>query len=340
MENPQIALQNQSVDEWLDQLAHGFRTSQVLFAACRLAVFDALEGPATVGELAARLGASRRGLRILLDALVGLGLLDRCEDRYGNTPLAERFLTKRSADSRVHRMLHGARLYERWAGLAEAVRTGRPVPEERIPPELAGDRRAFARAMADSARSIARQTAAALDLRGVRRLLDVGGGPGVYAVAFAERESNLEVTILDDAETLEVAAQTVRGAGLDGRIHLLPGNALEMDFDGTFDLVFVSNVLHIYSAERNRELVRRAAAALSPGGRLVLKDFFLDEGSDAGKRGPTWNLLFAVNMLVSTEGGDCYTESEVLGWCRDVGLELVQRIPLTPRATMLVTARP
>lgn len=339
MENLQPFLQNRSVDEWLDHLAHGFRTSQVLFAACRLGVFDALEEPAKVEELAERLNVSRRGLRILLDALVGLGLLAWRDGRFANTSLTERLLTTRGADSRVHRILHGARLYERWAGLTEAVRSGRPVPEDRIPVELAGDRRAFARAMADSARGIARQTAASLDLREVRKLLDIGGGPGVYAVAFAQRQPNLEVTILDDAETLEVAAETVRRAGLAERIHLLPGNALELHLESAFDLVFVSNVLHIYPPERNRELLRRAATALAPGGRLVVKDFFLDGGGASGKQGPTWNLLFAVNMLVSTEGGDCYTEAEVLSWCRDAGLEPVQRIPLTPRAALLVTAR-
>ncbi len=316
-----------------EELAGGYRASQVLFTACRLDLFEFLDGgPAGIDALCRQLGSDRRGARILLDCLVSLGFLEEENDRFRNSRAAREFLLRGSARSKYFQMLHNARLYERWAGLVDAVLTGKPVPEERVDARLPGGRRDFAKAMADSARSVARSTAWALDLSEARTLLDVGGGPAVYATEFIRRNPQLRVTVMDDSETLGEAADRVRAAGIEDRVRLLPGDAFRDDLEGPYDFVFVSNLIHIYDEEANIALIRRCAAALSPGGRLCLKDFFLNlEGSDS-----TWNRLFAVNMLVATDGGDCYPVGMVESWCESAGLDPVQRIPLTERTTLLI----
>ncbi len=231
---------------------------------------------------------------------------------------------------------HGARLYERWAGLYDAVKTGSPVPDERSDPRLDGGERAFARAMADVGRATAETAVEALEhhgvLEGVERALDVGGGPGLYAIALARARPGLRATVLDRAETLEVARANVAAAGLAERVELTPGDALGGPLGGPWDLVFASNFVHIFSPEANRALVRRAAEALAPGGRLVVKDFLLDPGRTT----PEGAALFAVNMLVNTEGGDCYTVEEVHGWFREAGLEPGATIDLTPQSRLAV----
>lgn len=324
----------------LDDLAGGYRAAQILFTACRLDVFELIgEKGKTLDQITEHLRSDSRGTRILLDALAGLGLLVTRNGRYHNSELALERLTLSSQGSRLSHLLHSARLYERWAGLFDAVMTGRPTPEERIDSRIASGKTAFAKAMADSARQTAALTAACFDLEGVSTLLDIGGGPGLYAIEFARRRPELKVSILDDAETLRVAERNLAASGLGERVRLLPGNAHADDLCGPYDFIFISNVVHIYSADRNRELVLRCATSLNPGGRLALKDFFLQENEGTGKSGPLWNLLFAANMLVGTEEGDCYTEEEVGTWCLDSDLRFAQRIPLTEKTSILVFRR-
>jgi predicted O-methyltransferase YrrM len=326
--------------DYLDDIAGGYRAAQVLFTACRIRVFEQIgETGLELDAIIERLGSHPRGTRILLDALVGLGLLEARNGRYYNSALSLDALTPSSPHSRFAHILHSARLYERWAGLYDAVMTDRPTPEERIDPRIESGKVAFAKAMEDSARRTASLTAACIDLHSVSSLLDIGGGAGLYSIAFSERQPNLHAWILDDAETLRVAERNIAAAGLSDRVALLPGDAHSRDLGGPYDLIFISNVLHIYSAERNSRLVRRCAAALNPEGRLALKDFFLEDAAGGGKTGELWNLLFAANMLVGTEEGDCYTESEVRAWCRESGLGFSQRIPLTVKTSILVFRR-
>ncbi len=325
---------------YLDEVAGGYRAAQILFAACRLRVFEQIgKAGSELEAITRRLESDPRGTRILLDALVGLGLLEARDGRYYNSDVSLDALTDSSPHSRFAHILHSARLYERWAGLYDAVKTGRPTPEERIDPRIESGKAAFAKAMADSARRTASLTADCIDLDRVHSLLDIGGGPGLYSIAFAERKADLQVSILDDADTLRVAEQNVNAAGLSDRITRVAGDAHSGDLGGPYDFIFISNVLHIYSAERNGRLVRRCAAALNPGGRLALKDFFLEDSYGGGKTGPLWNLLFAANMLVGTEEGDCYTEGEVRSWCSHAGLGFSQRIPLTEKTSILVFRR-
>lgn len=322
--------------EQLDQLAAAYRGSQILFTALRLGVFEAVaEKPASAAELAPRLQADERGVRILLDALAALGLLEKIEGTYRNAPVAEEVLLAGGGASKRARYLHGARQMERWAGLFDCVRQGRPTPEEEIDPRLPTGSEAFAAAMADVGRGSAARLADALDWSGVERFLDVGGGPGVYAIELARRLPTLHAAVLDQPETAEVARETVRRAGLEERVEVIPGDAFDSDLGGPWDLVLASNLVHIYPAEANRRLVARCAAALAPGGRLAVKDFLLD----ADRTTPAGGALFAVNMLVSTEAGDCYTVDRVAGWMRDAGLEPEPVVELTAQSRVLLGRR-
>lgn len=323
--------------ELVDSLVNGYRNAQIVFTANRLGVFAALAPrPLDTEELAAAIEAHPRGARILADALVSLGLLAKEGGRYRNAPAAEEVLLPEAPGSRCAQLLHGAKLYERWAGLYDAVRTGAPVGDERVDPRLVGDAATFARAMADVGRSSAGPTVDALDLDGAATVLDVGGGPGLYAIELARRWPRVTTTVLDTAETLVVARENVRRAGLEDRVLLRPGDAFTDELGGPYDLIFTSNFVHIFAAEANRELVARCAAALAPGGRLAIKDFFLDPD----RTSPAGGALFAVNMLVSTEGGDCYTTAEMEEWLTAAGLTTESLTDLTPQSRLLVARKP
>ena len=322
--------------ETIDRLSSAFQGSQILLTAIRLELFATLASEAlTADDLAKRLAADPRGIRILCDALVGFELLVKSAERYRSTESARTYLMADSPSSRVARLLHSARQYERWGHLFDVVTTGKPIPHEEGDPRLARDERSFALAMADIGRSSAGATFDRLPLEGVSRFVDVGGGPGVYAIEAARREKGLRAAVFDTAETLEVALENVRAAGLENRIDLLPGDAFEDDLRGPWDLILLSNMIHIYSADEARKLVHRCAEALAEGGRLAVKEFLLDEDHTS----PAAGAIFAVNMLVSTEAGECFSVDEVGGWMRERGLVVNEAVALTAKSGLLVGAR-
>ncbi len=333
MQNDRRELQTEQL---IDELMGGFRAAQILMTANRLGLFDLLGESEMNCELLARsLETDARATRILCDSLVGLSLLERTSGGYRNTAVALKHLLTSSPQSKAAMLNHGARLYERWGHLYDSVQRGTPVPNEVLNQELVGGKRDFAKAMADSARSSAGVTAEKLDLSQALTLLDVGGGPGLFAIEFCSRNPQLSAVIMDDVETLEVAAQNIARAGMEGRITTRPGDVFNDDLGTGYDFIFVSNLIHIYSSDDNRRLVERCASALAPEGRLGLKDFFLDND----RLGPQWSLLFAVNMLVSTEKGDCYTLEEAARWFESAHLRYEERIDLTKFSRLLVARR-
>ena len=321
----------------VDEIASGFRRSQILFSGLRLGVFDVLSrGPLAADGLADALGADSRGTRILADALVALGLLEKDDEgRYRNRDEASEELVSGARHDRVALLLHSAALYQRWGRLVQAVRTGEPVEKSVVDPELDRGTEGFAEAMRDVGRRSAELLADALDLTGVRRFLDVGGGPGVYAAELARRIPDLRAVVLDRSETAAIARRNVERAGLGERIAVRAGDAFEADLGGPWDLVLLSNVLHVYGSDQARALVRRCSAALGEGGRLVVKDFLLDPD----RTSPEGGAIFAVNMLVATEEGDCHTEAEVREWMEGAGLGAGPVIDLTPQTRILVGVR-
>ena len=320
----------------IDDIANAYQASQILLTANRLGVFAAIgDGDKSAEELASDLDASPRGVRILCDALVDLELLERSDTGYRNGEDARRHLLPVSAEPRSDLLRHGAKLWERWGRLYDSVKTGQPVADDQIDPRLLGNEREFAQAMADVGRRSARVTCDELDLRETRTLVDIGGGPGIYAIEFVRHWPELEVTILDSPEALEVARENVDTASLADRIHLLPGDAFSDDLGGPYDAIFISNVIHIYSAEDNQLLIQRCSENLAPGGLLILKDFFLDED----RKSPPGGVVFAVNMLVSTEGGDCYTVTESESWLESAGLELQKIKDVAAKSRLLVAKK-
>ncbi len=319
----------------IDRLVDGFRTAQIVMTANRLGVFALLDrGSLKASEIADSLQVSMRGITILCDALVSLELLEKESGRYRNSETTIQYLLPSSPFGKSALLLHSARLYNRWGTLYETVKQGKPLEDDPNRPELARNDADFALAMADSARIPARETASELDLTEVRRLLDLGGGPGTFAIELARVNPDLSVVIMDSEKTLQVAARNVKAAGLSDRINLKIGDAFLDDPGRNFDFVLLSNVVHSYSDEKNRELIGRCALALRPGGRICVKDFILSPD----RTSPVGAALFAVNMLVNTEEGNCYTLEEMRDWFETGGLRYEEARPVS-RFSMLVLGR-
>jgi ubiquinone/menaquinone biosynthesis C-methylase UbiE len=244
--------------------------------------------------------------------------------------VAARFLAAGSPDSARMAMLHTARLWHRWSGLTECVRTGTAVPDERGPEGT----EAFIAAMHNNARMRAAQLAQAA-AAGAKRMLDVGGGSGAYAIAFAKANPRLRAEVFDQPAVLAIAERHIHEAGLTERVTTRAGDLRADEFGGGYDLVLISAICHMLAPEENRNLLARAYRALEPGGRVVIQDFLLR----ADKTGPRAGALFSLNMLVNTRGGASYSEDEYTAWLRAAGFGEVRRVPLAGPAGVLIASR-
>jgi SAM-dependent methyltransferase len=317
-------------DDFL-QVLHAWRESRIVLTAIELDLFTAVGDGAAVAEVARRLKADRRGTDLLLHALAALGLVEKRGETFTNSALAARFLCAGAADDRRGALLHTAALWHRWSGLTDCVRTGEPAARG---PRDPADTEAFIAAMHSNAAQRAPALIAALDLTRVRRVLDVGGGSGGYAIALARAVPGLRVEVLDLPDVLPLTARYVTAAGMADRVTTRPGDLNADDLGAGFDLVLISAICHMNSAAQNADLIRRAAKALAPGGRVVVHDHVLEPDRTAPKAGA----LFAINMLVNTPAGGNYTEAEYFGWMREAGLGEIAHLRL-PGPTALVVGR-
>jgi len=320
----------------LQQTINGFRESRVLLTAIELDTFTAVGDGADAPTVARRLGTDARATEALLNALVALGLLAKRDATFTNTPVAARYLADGAEHDSRAALMHTAHLWARWSTLTDCVRRGTSVTLDRASRRDAEWTEAFIAAMHKNARLRAPLVVRAVGLEGVRRVLDIGGGSGAYAIAFAQATPELTAEILDVASVVPIAQRHIDAAGLATRVRTRVGDLHDDRYGTGYDLVFVSAICHMNSPEENRAMFAKILAALAPSGRIVIQDFVLD----ADKTGPKTGALFALNMLVGTRAGSAYSEDEYAGWLREAGFASARRVPLAGPTDLLIAQRP
>ncbi len=293
------------------RLAGGFRASRVILTANNFAVFEYLRAPITSNEVAGIVGIDPRATEILLDALTALGLLRKTGNKYRNTDVAKQFLVKGSPFYQGDMLRHSDTLWKSWSGLDEVVRSG-------LPNRTGGrDHDSFIRAMHNNAVFRATDVIKAVDLRGVKKALDLGGGPGTYSMALARK--GIAVTLFDLPNTIEITREIV-GESKIGGIGFLSGDFHTDDIGSGYDLVFISQIFHSFSDEDNLALLAKSRDAMNPKGKIAIHEFFLEKN----RAFPVAGALFSVNMLVNTTGGRSYTPQEMRGWLTKTGFKSVK----------------
>ena len=287
------------------ELTRGYQGACVLAAGAELGVFAALAvRPRAAAELAAELGLDARATRVLLDALAALGLLEKRDDRYCVSPDVDGLVGR---GARLLAMVrHHANCLRRWARLAEVVQQGRPAAREPSVRGAEADTAAFVEAMNDINAGVADALAAELQLE-FGHLLDVGGATGTWALAFLRSHPAGMATIFDLPPAIALARRRVAAAGMADRVRLVAGDFTEDPLPGGADVAWVSAIVHQNSRAENRALFQNIRTALAPGGRILIRDYVMAES----RIEPAGGALFAVNMLVGTEGGATFTFAEL-----------------------------
>ena len=299
-----------------------YRLPRVLIAALELNLCTAV-GTKTwsIPALAHEMKVSERGLAILCRNLAMAGLLKKKGETYRNSRLSATALNAAHPAYRGDYLRLMTSHWADWGRLLESVKSGLPLDHDE--PDESDYRRRFTWAMHHRTLETAPQIAAQLNLRGARTLLDLGGGPGTYAMAFLAKNPQLRATVCDRPAALDVAKEIAATHKAGARLSYLPLDLLADRISGTYDVIWYSNVLHIYSPQDNQAVFQRALAALNPGGRLLIQDAFLHDREGLH---PEESSLFAVSMLLFTERGNTYRAAETKAWLTDAGFTQIKLV--------------
>ncbi len=188
----------------------------------------------------------------------------------------------------------------------------------------AEQRESFEMGMFNLAMQIGPQVVAAIDLTGRRRLLDLGGGPGTYAVHFCQRNPELSAVVYDLPSTRPFAEKTITRFSLRDRITFVAGDFMAEEVPGDFDVAWLSHILHGAGPAGCAVILAKAVAALKPGGLILIQEFILDDTMDA----PLQPALFSLNMLLGTPQGQAYSQGELFAMLAAAGAGELRRIPI------------
>ena len=293
-----------------------------LHAAVKLDVFTAIGDAQLTGkEISKKLSGSQRGVERLLNGLTAMDLLVKADGKYANSPAGKTFLAKDSAKYIGHIIMHHHHLLESWSQLDQAVLSGRPV---RARTSFSNDewRESFLMGMFNLAMGLAPKLVPLIDLSSRHRLLDLGGGPGTYAIHFCLENPQLKATVYDLPTTRPFAEKTIEQFELTDKIQFAEGNYLNDPIKGRYDAIWLSHILHGEGPDDCRMIIQKAVGALEPDGIIIIHDFILNNSMD----GPLFPALFSLNMLLGTDSGQSYSEDQIIEMLSDAGIKDTRRI--------------
>ena len=307
------------------QLSGGYWSTCALHAAVKLDIFSVLDDAVCSAEYVAELRhLNPRATAMLLDALTSIGLLDKQNNNYIATEFSATNLSKSSPGYMGHIIMHHHHLMSGWSRLDESVTSGGPIRDSISHGNDETIRESFLMGMFNLASLLAPRIAHSIDLSDRRRLLDMGGGPGSYAIHFCLANQGMSAVVFDLPTTRIFAERTIDRFNLSGRITFTPGDYHEDPVPTGFDVAWLSHVLHSDSSNACTALLRKAVLSLEPGGILMVQEFIMENAKD----GPPFPALFSLNMLLGTDAGQAYSESEITNMMTKAGLSDVSRLSL------------
>lgn len=332
---------NAVTPERIMQFAWGYAPPLILEAAIRHKVFDTLDaGPKTVAETAKATGASERGLKAIMNALVGFGFLAKSGERYELTPESSTFLVTTKPTFFGGMVAHtSGQLIPAWLKLYDVVASGKPATT--VNEENTGS--AFFQELVTNIFPMSYGPAKALaahlnfgDAGDAVRVLDLAAGSGVWSIALAQSSARVRATAVDWEGVLPVTKKTVAKFGLSERYHFVAGDLLSAEFGKGHNVATLGHILHSEGEERSKKLLRKVYDALAPGGTIAIAEFLVNED----RTGPPLGLMFAVNMLVNTDVGDTYSFEQIAKWLKEAGFQDARQVEAPGPSPLILATKP
>ena len=301
---------------------------QAVRVALKLGVFESLSGgPLTAAGVAREINANERGTRILLEGLESFGYLKKLDDQYSNSSLTVKWLLASSStnladiiDLGENHILEFSRMY-----LEESIRRGKPpMTIYEWFDQKPGSWRVFQLYSAAVARMVGDELLTKLKIpKDARRLIDVGGGHGLYSIMFCRQNPLLSASVFDLPQALTMTDELISVEKMSGRVSLKPGNFWIDDLGDNYDVALMFNILHAYSPEKNIELLRKVSRSMNSHGLIVVMEQLADKTvSQLAKVGTRF---FGLAYLAAL-GGQTRTFDEVSEWLLKSGFSNPRRI--------------
>ena len=324
--------------ELLSEVSRGYQAACILAAAAELNLFSTFSsGAFSAAEAAQRLSCDLRGITVLLDALTALQLLkkDAVNAQYEVPSELARLLNDHGPGSQLAMAQHQGSCLRRWGQLAAVVKSGRPAERQ---PSIRGpdaDYAAFIEAMDNICNPVADKIVADLGALSLRCLLDVGGATGTWTIAFLRRYPGARAILFDLPQVIDLAEVRLGQAGVRDRVELVAGDFYRDPLPRGADVAWVSAIAHQNSRAQNRKFFSAVASALPVGGVILIRDMLMEQSRVA----PVAGALFAVNMLVATEGGGTFTFDEFSEDLAFAGFGQASMVRSDPGMHAVVSAR-
>ncbi|MCR2018361.1 acetylserotonin O-methyltransferase [Blautia pseudococcoides] len=304
-------------------ISNAYWQSCTLHTAVQLEIFTIVgEKKLSLSEIAERDSLNERSLKMLLDTLVAMELLVFDGKFYSNSQSVNELLNKESLKYIGYIAIHHHNVMEPWWSLEEAIRTGKPVAAK-IPLEPEGQElwwKALTEGMLSLAIGYATYLAKQIDLSQYNTLLDLGGGPGTYAIQFCKHNPQLKATVIDVPVNTAIAERTIARFEAAEQVKYIGDDFYTMEMKECFDIIWISHVIHGENETDTQKLVDKAVKHLNPNGILMIHDYFMnDDGT-----GPLHPALFSLNMLLVTKEGKSYGISETMNILKRAGLKNVR----------------
>jgi SAM-dependent methyltransferase len=301
-----------------------FQKSRIILTAYQLDIFTFIGEKSHNSEsISKSLHLNKNATERLLNALVALKLLKKNNQIYSNSKDSLMFLSKNSP-AYMAGIMHSNHLWNTWSHLTAVIKTGKISQDLEMNERGEEWFEAFINAMHDRGKKQAPVQVSRIDLKNVESVLDVGGGSGCFCMAFLKRKPELKTVVFDLPNVIPISKRIVENEGFSGKIEHYEGDYTKDELPHGFDLVFLSAVIHSNSFEANQELVKKCYNSLNTNGKAVIQDWIMNDA----KTEPVQGAIFSINMLVGTEGGDCYSESEVRTWFTNAGFSDIKKIDI------------
>jgi SAM-dependent methyltransferase/predicted transcriptional regulator len=303
------------------EFASSFQKSRILLSGFELDIFTNIEESGIANkQISHNLNLDEHACERLMNALVSLGFLKKKNHLFYNTAESFAFLSKKSPDY-LGGLMHSNHLWNTWSNLTKVVRTGVSAHPDEINSRGEDWLTPFIAAMHDRAKKQAPLQLASIDLSEIKSILDIGGGSGAYSMEFASLKPGIDATVFDLPNVVPITKVFLEKEGFSDKVKTYAGDYTTDDLPGGFDMVFLSAIIHSNSLEVNADLIKKCFGSLSSNGRIVIQDWIMNND----RTQPTSGAVFAINMLVGTESGDCYTEQEVTEMLSAAGFKDISR---------------
>lgn len=317
------------------RVASAYWNSSILHVANALDVFTSLskDGPATADEMARRRKVDARGIEMILMGCVCLGFMEKKGGKFHNTPLAETFLVEGSQRNQRGIVSMFKDWVLPWSRLEEAVRTGKPVVEKQHDHGEEATR-TYITGMLHRGIPQAWLLAEEVDLTGRKKMLDVGGGPGIFSIIMSQKYPGLKAAVLDLPQTLRVTRDIIKNWNAADRVTTVEGSYMDEGYGSGYDVVLTSSMISQEGPDVVKHILRESYEAMVSGGIILIQEQFLDDE----KAGPMLPVQVGLNQLIHTPAGRAYSAREVADFAAEIGFTSLSYRPLPdPSPFTLIT---